>query len=96
MFKLNLFTKPVTERMLRVRLPGDVDPESALEQVFAKLVDDSRLVSVETVAGGTIRESVYSVVLKRDVSAHVLLEAVRQVNGNNKVSLIVGQQEVDL
>jgi hypothetical protein len=36
------------------------------------------------------------VVLKRSSSPSALLEAVRACNDNNKVSLIIGQQAVDL
>jgi hypothetical protein len=96
MYKLDLFDKRVTERLLRVRLPPEQDPDRSLEPVFRRLLNDSRLVSLETVAGGTLQEAVYSVALRERGSVQGLLEAVREVNGNNKVVLVVGQQEVDL
>jgi len=96
MYKTNLFAKRIAERILRIRMPADIDGEQVLEPVFAKMLDDSRLVSIETVTAGTAQELVYSVVLKRGTESGPLLEAIRQVNGNNKVSLAVGQQEVDL
>jgi uncharacterized membrane protein YhiD involved in acid resistance len=96
MYKLDLFDKRVSERLLRVRLPPEQDPDLALEPVFRRLLQDSRLVSLETVAGGTLQEAVYSVALHERGSVQGLLEAVREVNGNNKVMLVVGQQEVDL
>jgi uncharacterized membrane protein YhiD involved in acid resistance len=96
MFKLDVFDKPVSERLLRVRLPPQQDPDIALESVFRSFLTDSRLVSLETVAGGTLQEAVYSVAMRKNGSAQGLLEAVREVNGNNKVVLVVGQQEVDL
>jgi hypothetical protein len=36
------------------------------------------------------------VVLKRRVEPNAFLEDLRRVNGNNKVSLVLGQQEIDL
>lgn len=96
MFKANAFERRVGERLLRVRLPPEQDPDRALEPVFRKLVTDNRLVSLETVAGGALQEAVYSVALNTASSPQQLLEAVREVNGNNKVVLVVGQQEVDL
>jgi hypothetical protein len=96
LFKLDAFGKPVTERLLRVRLPPSSDPDRTFEPIFRELLTDSRLVSVETVAGGALQEAVYSVALKPSTGAQPLLEAIRAVNGNNKVVLVVGQQEVDL
>ena len=61
-----------------------------------KVLADAGLVSLETVQMGALQEVVYSVTLKPNVSETALLEAVRAVNDNQKVSLIVGQHEVDL
>lgn len=96
MYKLDAFERRVGERLLRVRLLPEKDPEVTLEPVFREHVSDHRLVSIETVAGGTLQEVVYSVALKEPETPQRLLEAVRGVNANNKVVLVVGQQEVDL
>jgi uncharacterized membrane protein YhiD involved in acid resistance len=94
--RLDLFGRSVTERILRVRLPADLDFERAFEQVFDRLLAERRLISVETVTGGALQEVIYSVVPKSGIEAQALLEAVREVNGNHKVTLVVGQQEVDV
>jgi uncharacterized membrane protein YhiD involved in acid resistance len=94
--RLDLFGKHVVERILRVRLPADLDYERAFEPVFDRYLDERRLISVETVTGGAQQEVIYSVVPKAGVEAQALVEAVRAVNGNHKVALVVGQQEVDV
>jgi hypothetical protein len=43
-----------------------------------------------------LQEVVLSVVLKKSTNPTALLEAVRAVNDNNKVTLVIGQQAVDL
>ena len=96
MYKLDLFDRRVVERILRVRLPAGIAPDGKLESIFADLLSDHRLISVESVAGGTLEEHVYSVALKDEANSSRLLEAVRGVNGNNKVMLVIGQHEVDL
>jgi uncharacterized membrane protein YhiD involved in acid resistance len=96
MSALDLFAKRVSERILRVRLPADREAERTFAPVFEKLLRDHRLISMETVAGGSLQELVYSVVLREESGAQALLEALRNVNDNQKVSLVVGQQEVDL
>lgn len=96
LFKLNLFAKDMNERILRIRLPIGMDYEQAFEEVFYKYLDVFRLISLETVRAGVLQEVVYSVVLKKNASPQELLETLRQHNGNQKVTLVLGQQEVDL
>jgi len=96
MFKLDLFAKHVAERVLRVRLPADRDLDEALLPIFEQYLSDHRLVSVETVSAGVLQEAVYSVVLRAEADGRRLLEAIRAVNDNHKVALVMGQQEVDL
>jgi hypothetical protein len=94
--RLDLFSKQVIERILRLRLPAELDYERAFEPVFDRFLAERRLISVETVTGGALQEVIYSVVPKSGIEPQALLEAVREINGNNKVALIVGQQEVDV
>jgi uncharacterized membrane protein YhiD involved in acid resistance len=94
--KLNMFSKEITERMLRVQLPAGRDHEEVFEETFRKYLDEYRVVSIETVRAGVLQEIVYSVVLKKTTTPNDLLEAVRKVNDNQKVTLVIGQQDLDL
>ena len=96
LYKLNLFAKEISERILRIRLPIGMDYQQSFESVFEQHLDVYRLISLETVRAGVLQEVVYSVVLKKQGSPQALLETLRQVNGNQKVTLVLGQQEVDL
>jgi hypothetical protein len=96
MQKLNLFAKVIRERILIVRLPHDADYEQTFSGVFRKFLDEFSLISMETVGEAQYQEAIYSVVLRPGAEPSRFLEAVREVNGNNKVSLVLGQQEIDL
>ena len=96
LFRANMFGKAQSSRILCLRMPTDRDHEGALAPVFSRYLDDSALISMESVGGGGLQELVYSVVLKRSTEPRRLLENLRQVNENQKVSLVLGQQEVDL
>lgn len=96
MNRFNFFAKDVHERMLRIQLPIGLDYEKSFEEVFFAHLDDFRLISLETLRAGVLQEVVYSVTLRKTASAQELLNALRQINGNHKVTLILGQQEVDL
>jgi uncharacterized membrane protein YhiD involved in acid resistance len=96
MGKLNLFAKTVRERILRIQLPIDRDPAMAFAEPFRDYLDEHRIISLETVRAGVLQEVIYSVVLRKGASPTELLEAVRAANENNKVTLVLGQQEIDI
>ncbi|MBN2527037.1 MAG: DUF4956 domain-containing protein [Deltaproteobacteria bacterium] len=96
MFKFNLFAKVINERVLRVQMPVDRQYEQVLEEPFRKYLEDYRLISVETVRAGVLLEVIYSITLKKGQEPKDLLESIRKFNDNQKVSLVLGQQEIDL
>jgi hypothetical protein len=96
MARLNLFAKDIAERILRVQFPVDRDYERAFEEPFRTHLEQHRVIAVETVRAGALQEVVLSVVLKKATTPSALLEALRACNENHKVSLILGQQSVDL
>lgn len=96
LYKFNFFAKEVRERILRIQLPTDRDHEQAFEEPFRKHLDQYHIISVETVRAGALQEVVYSIVLKKKASPRELIEAVRARNENQKVTLILGQQEIDI
>jgi len=96
LYKFNLFAKEIRERILRIRLPIDRDHEEVFEEPFRKHLEDHRIISVETVRAGVLQEVVYSVVLKKKANPKDLLEDIRTRNDNQKVTLVLGQQEVDI
>lgn len=96
MDKMNLFAKVVRERILIVRIPSNSDYKQIFSDVFGKYLEEFNLISIETVAESSYQEAIYSVVMKPRVVPTEFLDAVSGVNGNNKVSLVLGQQEIDL
>ena len=96
LYKFNLFAKEVRERILRIQLPVDRDHEQAFEEPFRAHLEEFHIISVETVRAGVLQEVVYSVVMKKKTKPRLLLEAIRMRNDNHKVTLILGQQEIDI
>jgi hypothetical protein len=96
MTRFSMFAKEISERILRVRFPVDRDLEATFEHAFRAHLDEYRVISLETVHAGILQEVVLSVVLKPKTTPTALLEALRAVNDNNKVTLVIGQQSVDL
>jgi len=96
MTKLDLFAKVIRERILIVRVPSSMKYDEVFPEVFRKFLDEFNLISLETVGDGQLQEAVYSVVLKPRAETDRFIEAVRLANGSNKVTLVLGQQEIDL
>jgi hypothetical protein len=82
--------------LLKVQPASGLDHRSAFEELFYRLLRDHSLLSIETVQGGTALELVYSVHLKPGTGEAELLDAVRAANGNRKVVLLSGAQNIDV
>jgi len=96
MSRLNLFAKVIRERILIVQLPRDKDFHETFGELFRRTLSDFHVISVETVRGETLQEVVCSAELMRSTDPTKFLEEIRGLNGNHKVSLILGQQQMDL
>jgi hypothetical protein len=96
LYKFNLFAKEVRERILRVQLPMGADHQALFEEPFRKFLEQYNVISVETVRAGALQEIVYSIVLKKKANPKDLIEVIRARNQGQKVTLILGQQEIDI
>lgn len=96
MVRFDMFAKPLSSQLLRVRLPSDLPHAALFEGVFARYLHRYDLVAMETVQAGMLTELVYSVELRQPAEAQAFMNELRTLNDNNKVVLISGEQEVDL
>lgn len=87
---------PTSEVLLKIHLPDGLDPRKAFESVFFEHLRSHSLISVETIRGGSLTEVVYAVHFKDGADEVGFLDAVRAVNGNNKVTLLTGSQNVNV
>lgn len=93
---LNLFAKDIREQILKIRVPGDMRYDTVFESIFARYLRRFTLIAVESVQAGTQTELVYGIELKRQREAQEFIKELRQLNDNNRVSLITGYHEIDL
>lgn len=96
MQKLNLFAKVLRERILIVRVAAGSDYKEVFSTVFRDYLEEFHLISMETVGEAAYQEAVYSVVIRPGKAPNTFLDAIREVNGGLKASLVLGQQEIDL
>jgi len=96
MYKMNLFAKEIRERILMVQVPENFPYDAAFDDVFKKYFSDTSLISMETVIKGELIELIYSVTMKGRFGSQDFLKEMKSVNNDHKVTLIEGQQQVDL
>jgi len=96
MHRFNIGAKTINEVLLRIHLPENLDYHSIFNDVFFRSLHDHSLLSVETVRGGTLLELVYAIQFKKDMREAEFLDELRAINGNNKVALFTGQENVNI
>jgi len=82
------------EILLRLHVPEGLDYGTAFDSVFLQHLRDHALLSVETMGGGEALELVYSAELKKGADERALLEGIREIMGEGKVSLLPGHGHV--
>ena len=94
--RFDIGSKTTSEVLLKIHVPENLDPDKALEPVFYQYLLDQSLVSLESIQGGTLIELVYTVHFKPSAEQRAFLDAVRAINGNNRVTLLTGAQKVNV
>jgi uncharacterized membrane protein YhiD involved in acid resistance len=85
-----------SEILLKLHLPENLDYHDVFNEVFYEHLRDHSLISVETIRGGTLLELVYSISFKAGAQETSFLDSLRAINGNNKVALLAGQENVNV
>ncbi len=96
LYRFDIGSMPSSEVLLKIHLPENLDYHQAFDPVFYEHLRDHTLLSVETIKGGTLVELAYSIHFKEGVDRPRFLDALRAVNGNNKVTLLMGAQNVSI
>lgn len=84
------------EQLLKIQIPATLDFQTAFNETFYRTLREYSLLSVETRHDGAEVELVYSIELKPATSDAELLNALRTIAGGGKVTLLTGQENVDV
>ena len=79
-------SKQEAERLLRVRIPIEMDPASTVEKTMAELFDSFSLILCETAKQGLQVDMLYSVKPRPDIAATEVVKRMTQANQNLKVT----------
>jgi uncharacterized membrane protein YhiD involved in acid resistance len=96
MTRFNWYAREMTNQILRVQVPNGAPFDSLFDKVFLKYTSASELISVDSVRSGMLTELTYSIGMKKSNQIQDFLTEIRNLNGNNKVTLITGYNGTDL
>jgi uncharacterized membrane protein YhiD involved in acid resistance len=96
MTRFNWYARQVASQILRVQVPNGTPFDHLFDAAFLKFTSASELISVDSVHSGMLTELTYSVGLKKASLVQEFLTEVKNLNGNNKVTLIAGYNSTDL
>ncbi|HIH94453.1 TPA: DUF4956 domain-containing protein [Methanosarcina acetivorans] len=96
MYEFDWYSRPAISQILKIQLDKEVDFEKLFGKVFVKYTSSADLIGIDSVRSDTGTELVYSVILKKKANKHEFIEAIKKLNGNQKVFLITGYNTTDL
>jgi len=96
MTRFNWFSRKEISQILKVQISNDAPIDTVFDPVFLKYASTSELISVDAIHGGMLTELTYNIGLKKGAKIQEFLSDLKQINGNNRVTLIAGYNSTDL
>lgn len=96
MTRFNWFSRKEISQILKVQISNEASIDTVFDSVLLKYTSSSELISVDAIHGGMLTELTYNIGLKKAAKIQDFLTDLKQINGNNRVTLIAGYNSTDL
>lgn len=96
MHRFNWFHHSVQRQVVKVQVPAHEDRSGDIDDALIRHTDEYEQVSIETIRGGALTESTYTVRLKSGSRPADLLEDLRGVTQGQPVTVLTGYDQTDL
>jgi uncharacterized membrane protein YhiD involved in acid resistance len=96
MTKFDWYARPAISQILKIQIDKDIDFENLFDSLFVKFTSSADLIGIDSIRSGDVTELVYSVILKKKTNKHEFIQAIKDLNRNQKVFLITGYNTTDL
>ena len=96
MTRFDWYARTALSQILKIQVPKDTPFEDVFDPVLVRYTDSAELVSVDSVRGGLLTEVVYAVTLKKSMSRQQLLDDLKRINQNQRVTLLTGYGSANL
>jgi uncharacterized membrane protein YhiD involved in acid resistance len=96
MTRFNWYAREMSSQILRIQIPNGAPFDTLFDKAFVKYTSSSELISVDSVHSGMMTDLTYSIGMKKSSQIQEFLTEIRNLNGDNKVTLIAGYNGTDL
>jgi uncharacterized membrane protein YhiD involved in acid resistance len=96
MTRFNWYAREMSSQILRIQIPNDESFDTLFDKVFIRYTSSSELISADSIHNGTLTELTYSIGMKKSNQIQDFLTEIKNLNGNNQVTLIAGYNGTDL
>jgi uncharacterized membrane protein YhiD involved in acid resistance len=96
MTRFNWYAREMASQILRIQIPNGAPFDTLFDKAFLKYTNTSELISVDSVHNGMMTDLTYSIGMKKSSQIQEFLTEIRNLNDNNKVTLIAGYNVTDL
>lgn len=94
--RFEIGTSSRREQLLKLQVPATLEYQTAFNELFYRSLKEHALLSVETLRDGSLLELIYSIEFKAGTSDAAFLSDIRGITGGGKVTLLTGQENVDV
>jgi hypothetical protein len=96
MFRFNWFAADVQRQVVKVQVPPDGNYTEHVQDVLIAHTSEFELVSMESIRGGALTELMYTVRLKKGHEPWLLISALAERTGGQRVTVLTGYDQTDL
>jgi uncharacterized membrane protein YhiD involved in acid resistance len=96
MTRFNWYAREMSSQILRIQVPNGAPFHTLFDKAFVKYTRTSELISVDSVHSGMMTELTYSIGMKKSNQIQEFLTEIKNLNGDNRVTLIAGYNGTDL
>jgi len=96
MTRFNWYAREMSSQILRIQIPDGVPFDTLFDRAFVRYTSTSELISVDSVHSGMMTELTYSIGMKKSNQIQEFIAEIKNLNGDNKVTLIAGYNGTDL
>ncbi len=96
MHHMDFGAREAKEIMLRIQIPSSIDHETTIHKVLKKTVNSFAIVSIDALGKDQMKELLYVIEPKRKLEPEYIISEISKIDKETKVSVILGQDSVDL
>ena len=96
MTRFDWYSRDLSNHILRIQVPEGTPYGTIFDNVFIRYTNASELIGVTNISHSNMTELTYSIGMKKTNQIHAFIIELKNLNGDNQVTLISGYNGTDL